>query len=506
MSLDLAGKPGSLPSAQARPIPQAAALTAAYVTLALLLAVPLLVAEVPLSMDSLNHFARIHVRANIAHDPDLARLFEVRDGLVPYMGLDWLLTPLARVLPTLVAGRVGIVLILWGTVGAAMVLRRTFSGRVGYEPLLVGLVAYNALLAAGFLNYLVGVVGALLGLAAWHAARDRAVPVRVLAGMGVATGLFLTHLLSLALYGLMLGAYEAFGRPRAWRTPVRDWLVLAIGFAPSVLLWLLLAPPALPPRAESGYHWLLNMKAIVLLSTVYFSPAGGGVALGFSILAGCAALGVILTRRGLVFWDRRLAAPAAVLMIAGLVVPTWAMGVYLVDMRFPAVGAVLAAAALRVAPGAGVRLLPVALLLAVAVTAEVGFAAAAMHACDGQYRELRAGMQALPRGAVLDAVAETESPVPGVPCTALPIHSQMAQLVTVERSGYSPAFFATVTAVGVRGGLPSDSYPTPAHLVTADRPPRHGHLLWMHMGNHRPVPPGMTLLHAGSFFDLFSIP
>jgi len=481
-------------------------LPACYGMLALLLAVPLLAAEVPLSMDSLNHFARIHVRANIAHDPDLARLFEVRNVVVPYMGLDWLLTPLARVLPTLVAGRVGIVLTLWGTVAAAMVLRRTFSGRVGYEPLLAGLFSYNALLAAGFLNYLVGVVGALLGLAAWHVLRDRAVPVRVLAGMGVATALFLTHLLGLAVYGLMLGGYEVFGRARAWRTPVQDWLVLAGGFVPTVILWLLLAPPMPVLRAESGFHWLLDMKAIVLLSPVYFSPKGSGLVLCFTILVGCAAFGTILTRRGLVRWDRRLAAPAVVLALAGMAAPTWAMGVYLVDMRFPAVGAVLAAAALRIAPGAGLRLAPVTLLLAAAAVAEVGSAAGAMHACDGQYRELRAGLQAVPRGAVLDAVAETQAPVPGVPCTSLSIHAQMAQLVTIDRSGYSPAFFANSTAVGVRGGLPTDTYPTPAHLVTDDVPPRHGYLLWMHMGNHRPLPPSLTLLHAGSFFSVFATP
>lgn len=72
-----------MPKAQAQSIPHAAALAAAYAMLAPLLAAPLRVAEVPLSMDSLNHFARIHVWANVAYDADLARLFEVRDGTVP---------------------------------------------------------------------------------------------------------------------------------------------------------------------------------------------------------------------------------------------------------------------------------------------------------------------------------------------------------------------------------------------------------------------------------------
>ena len=478
-------------------------LPAAYGVLALLLAIPMLVAEVPLGADTLNHIARIHVRANLAHDPDLQRLFAVREQLVPYMGLDWLLTPLAQVVPTLVASRIGIVLILWSTVGAAMLLRWTFSGRIGYEPLLVGLVSYNGLLVGGFLNYMVGVVGALVGLAAWHAARDRPWALRLVAGVVVAAALFFVHLLSLALYAFMVGAYEVFGRPRAWRTPVQDWLVLAAGFVPTALLWRALPLP--PPVSEPGLHWLWDIKAIVLFSPVTFVPSGIGLGLSLAIVAICVVLGIGLTRQGVLSWDRRLAAPAIALMVAGLAVPTWALGVYLVDVRFPPVGAVLAASALRIAPGVGLRLLPVALLLAVAGVGQIGSVALAMHACDGQYNELRNALQELPRGVVLDAVAEEDAPVPGVACTASPITNHMAQLVTVDRSGYNPSFFANVTGIVVRGGLPADTYPTPAHKVTASTLPRHGHLLWIHMGNHRPLQPGMTLIHAGSFFDLFRV-
>ena len=43
-----------------------------YAALALLLAVPMLVAAVPLGTDDLNHLSRIYVRAHIETDPDLA--------------------------------------------------------------------------------------------------------------------------------------------------------------------------------------------------------------------------------------------------------------------------------------------------------------------------------------------------------------------------------------------------------------------------------------------------
>ncbi len=56
-----------------------AGLVLVYAVVAVLLAIPVLVADVPLGVDDLNHLARIYVRAHIDQDPDLARLFEVRD-------------------------------------------------------------------------------------------------------------------------------------------------------------------------------------------------------------------------------------------------------------------------------------------------------------------------------------------------------------------------------------------------------------------------------------------
>ena len=147
---------------------RASTLWLAYLALAVVLAIPMLVAEVPLGVDTLNHLARIHVRAHLENDADLRRLFEIRENFIPYMGLDWILTPLARIMPTLLAGRVFIVLTLWSIVGAVVILQRVFTGSIGFEPLLMSLVSYNALLAWGLLNFLVGVVGALLGLAAWR--------------------------------------------------------------------------------------------------------------------------------------------------------------------------------------------------------------------------------------------------------------------------------------------------------------------------------------------------
>ena len=478
-------------------------LRAAYLALAMVLAAPLLGVEVPLGVDTLNHLARAHVRAHLADDHDLARLFALRDGLVPYMGLDWLLTPLVRAMPAVAAGRAATVLLVWGLLGAVLVLQRTVTGRVGAGPLLMGLVGWNALMAWGFLNYVLGLSCALLGLAVWHAARERAWLLRLALFTAVATGLYCVHLLGLAAYGAMVGAYEAFGRPRAWRTSARDWLLLAAQFVPAGLLWVQLDAPLL--AADNAVRWLMGVKLLILQSPFLFSGAGGGLDPGLAVALACAAVLAWLTLAGAFRWDRRLAAPAVALMLMGLIVPTRAFGVTLVDLRFPTAAVCLAAAAVRLEPGAARARVPLGLALAAGVLVQAGSASAEMQACDRQYSELRAALEKVPRGAVLTAVLE-DNPAQGAECSTLPIYNNMPLLVTTERSGYNPAFFAQATGVSVRGGLPTDQKPWPAHLVTAESLPRGGYLLWMHLGHRRPAPPGLVLLRGGSFFDLFSVP
>ena len=477
-------------------------LLVAYGLLALLLAAPILDVEVPLASDTLNHLARIHVRAHIGDDPDLARFFEIRDYLVPYMGLDWLLTPLARVMPTLVAGRVGIVLLLWGTVGAVVMLQRAFTRRIGFEPLLMGLVSYNALLAWGFLNYILGVIGALLGLAAWHGMRERPWLLRLVVFTAVATAMYFVHLLALALYGAMLGAYEVFGRPRAWRTPAQDWLLLGAQFIPAALLWMQLAMP--PLAEEGGAQWSCVSKLLGVLSPFLFSGSMGGPSLGMAVFGGCVFVLYHLTRTGVLRWNRALAASAAGMMLVALVLPYRVAGVFLDDTRLPVAAAYMVVAAMGIVPGAGRRLLPWGALLVVAVLVQVGSAGEALRTCDRQYGELRAALHSVPLGSVLISVQE-DAPAPGVRCSDVRVYDHMAQLVTLERSGYSPTFFSRVTGVGVQSGVPEEEGLKFTKSVTADMLLPGRYLLWIHLGNHdRPVPPGLTLLRSGSFFDLFS--
>ncbi len=472
-----------------------------YAAVAALLAIPVLIANVPLGADTLGHLARIYVRAHIGSDPNLARLFRIRTDIIPYLGMDLLLTPFARVLPIMLVGRAYILALVWGLVGTVVVLQRVFTSRIGLGPAVTGLIAYNGLIAWGLINYVLGLILALLVFAAWHAQRTRPWPIRLALFAVAATIVYLTHLLAFVLYGVLVVSYELFGRAHPWRTPLRDWVVLAGQAVPGLVLWS--ASSIKLPSAGWGIHYMLVAPMWALEAPFQFRGASGW--LGTDAVAACFC-GIALylgIRQGWLAWPRTLASPVLVLLVLTIGLPLWAFGVFGTDYRFSVAAACLALAGLRLTSPSLSRALPIAAALAVLTVVHVADVAVLMHHCDGQYTELRGALAALPRGAELTTVLERTEPAPGIACTKLPIYQHISQLVTIDRSGYAPDFFARVTSVAVRDGRRTDTDPAFAKTFTAA--PAAGYVLWIHLGHPRPVPRGLVLLRRGSFFDLWAV-
>jgi hypothetical protein len=470
-----------------------------YAAVAALLAIPVLIAEVPLGVDDLNQLARIYVRAHISWDPDLARLFEVRSDVIPYLGMDLLLTPLARVLPIMLVGRIYILVLVWGLVGTVVVLQRAFTSRTDLGPAVAGLIAYNGLLAWGFINYFLGLILALLLFAAWHSQRARSWSIRLILFAGAATVLYLTHLLAFMLYGFLVVSYELFGRAQPWRTPLRDWVVLAGQAIPGLVLWSALSIKN--PNADLTIHYQAIAKLFALESPFLFRGAAGGLDTGSLAVCCCAVALYFGVRRGWLTWPRILVAPVVVLLALTIMLPFRILGVDLIDYRFAVAAACLTLAGLRLTAPALPNTLAAAALVLLTVV-HMADVSVLTQRCDGQYAELRDAMAALPRGAELTTVLERTEPTPGIACSRLPIYDHIAQLVTIDRSGFAPDFFANVTSVSVRDGRRTDTDPTSADRFTAA--PAAGYVLWIHLGHRRPVPTGLVLFRRGSFFDLWA--
>lgn len=465
-----------------------------YAIVAVLLAIPVLTSTVPLGADDIPHLARIYVRAHLADDFDLQRFFAIKPGLVPYLGMDLLLTPLARVLPIMLTGKIFILALVWGLVIACAVVQRALTGRFGIEPAAAGLIAWNGLMAWGLLNYVLGLDLALLSFAAWHAARSRSWFIRLPLFAGCSTALYLTHIMAFGTYGAMVCGYEAFGRRRAWRAPWTDWLVLCGQAAPAVLLFVALNARDATLDHRTVYDVVRKLAALKS-PFVFRADVDSGLLVALTVY--------FSFRKSLLICDRLALAPAAVLLAIAIVLPHSVLGVALVDYRFPVPAVCLLLAGSRLAnpsPSRRAWFVAAVLLLACVRVTDV---ASAMRRCNADYAEMRGALTMLPRGAVLTEVRELTDPRPGSRCTLLPVYEHVSSLITIDRSGYSPDFFSRVTSVAVRDGLTSDAQPMNADAFV--QAPPEGYVLWLHFGHRRQAPPGLERMYEGRFFDLWAV-
>ena len=88
-----------------------------------------------------------------------------------------------------------------------------------------------------------------------------------------ATIVYLTHLLAFVLPGVLVVSYELFGRAHPWRTPLRDWVVLAGQPLQGLVLWS--ASSIKLPGAGRGIHYMLVAPMWALEAPFQFRGAYG---------------------------------------------------------------------------------------------------------------------------------------------------------------------------------------------------------------------------------------
>jgi hypothetical protein len=345
--------------------------------LSLVLLVPLFVTEIPPLLDYPNHLARMEILAHETADPVLARIYRAEWTIVPNIGIDLAMPALMRVLPLYLAGKVFVALaLLLPLLGVAALSRAVFN-TPGYWPLAAGLVAYNRLLFAGFLNFLIGVGLALLAAALWETLRQRPV-ARVVSGIAAGLAIFFCHLIALAFYGLLLTMIElghaVQARPRSPR--LGRLALLALPFAAPAVLYL--HAPIGRAAADGGggggiadtirhYYWALaaswnGLKPYGLIGpflTYDRRLDAAAIVLVVLLIAGFAAQRRLEVARPIV-------AAFAVLLLAYPFVPFFLMETAWVDQRLPILAGFLLFAGLY--PKVPSRRTALAVTLAIAAT------------------------------------------------------------------------------------------------------------------------------------------
>ena len=133
-------------------------------------------------------------------DPILSRMYATHWTIIPNLGTDLVLPPLLHVLPVHLAGRIVVGIAILLPVIGTIAYSRAMFGTLSAWPLASGLVAYNATLLLGFLNFVAAIGIALLLAAAWIAWRERH-PLRTVALATIGTvALFFCHLMGLVFF------------------------------------------------------------------------------------------------------------------------------------------------------------------------------------------------------------------------------------------------------------------------------------------------------------------
>lgn len=422
---------------------------AAVVVVWLAICVPLVASDILPEVDYPAHLARVHM---LAGDLPGAELFYRPSwAILPNLALEIVCVPLSAVLPAPIALRIFVAILLGLLVWGGALLSRAAAGRVTPLAFLPALLAYNVILAFGFLNFLFGLGLALLALARHIEGRDDSLRRRLLRESAFALALFASHIVALAVYILAAAIHDLAARRPGLR---RDAAILAGAVVAPFLL--LLASPTRGEATLLAMHPLSSKidKLVTVLET------GQGVWDTVFAIAALAFLAAILILR-LARLNRPLALVALALAAAFVIAPYRFAAAENIDTRLPVVFlAVLLAAFELTCSGARARAVAAAFaaLFAFRIATTTVHHARAARALAAVRRDL---MAAVPSGSLVFTAREATAPTWNPDDWRPPLFHAPA-LLLLDRPIYLQMLFAHPTQQPLARTAPY------AHLDLAD--------------------------------------
>jgi hypothetical protein len=343
---------------------------AAFSTILLLAAVPVLLASHPPLVDLPSHIGRVYLLSKIGQDPFISQHYEITSWIVPNLGTDVVLLLAGMITSLEVAAKLLVVLIFALIFGGTLVLHYVLFKRRSWWPFIAALFLYNYTLIMGFMSYQFGIGVFLWATAAWMANFSNSWPRRLILGALFSIALFFCHLMALGLYALFIAGLEI---EKSVRTvllrplpAVAGLALAAIQFIPvAILLWF--SPTAADTGGEALYLPIRKVYSPFLTFTVGHPWLD---ILSAVLLLACIALGVrALNWR----FARPMRVPAILLVMAFVLLPNHLGGTAYVDTRLPvAILFVLIASTDVTVRRRGMALALVLPLIALMVTRAVG--------------------------------------------------------------------------------------------------------------------------------------
>jgi hypothetical protein len=528
-TLDLQARSLASRWAWTRSVPRTWILWLAAAGLAVLLAVPFFLVDLPPVLDYPNHLARFAILAH-PDDPYLARIYAPHWALLPNLGADVIGMVLLKLTPVHVGGRLVLALSLYAPILGVITYNRVAFGRLSWWALGSALAAYNGVFFMGFMNFLISLGVAFAGAAAWLAMRRRgAVWSAAAVGAAAMTGVFFCHIFGVAVMGLLIGSHEAERLMGLWTSTRRPPLTEAakagglLGLTILPVAALYAACPVSKTASDPRMWGDVAHKAWQLLSAFmsYSAP--------LTLITGAVFLAiVILGWRGARFAPgARLALAAAAAAYA--VEPGFFKGGAFIDLRAGLVLGLLVFA--MVQPRIERRYaLACGLAAAALIGVRVAYVASAWIDHRGDLADVRSAIAPVAPGArVLVArghssdwkgAAPAERLLPGVHET----DSHIPALLLIERRAFWPLIFADPGRQSITLRAPYDALRDPQaeparwSVLAQDRSNAEDlkmapflvgwrrnfdYVLLIDAEGAGPVPDGLTLVHAGAYARLY---
>lgn len=304
---------------------------ALFLAFCAVISIPVLTHKLPPLSDYVNHLARMYVIDAEGKDAYLDRFYEIHWQIIPNLMMDMVVPTLARIVNIYLAGQLFLISVFVLMLSGTLAFNRALTGRWSALPLIVVPLLYNNLLLVGVANYLFGIGLVLWALAAWVELRERAWPWRYAVSAAFVIALFFCHLVSVALYGLALFAFELerLWKARGFRSRARllEFCAAGIPFLP--VIPLLLMSPTLGLATENSWEQSGKLDGLMFVFNTYFDFVAF-ILIGAGVAALAWAVRHKLVRFPLMGW---------ILLVLGgaiyLAMPRVMFAVYMADQRIP---------------------------------------------------------------------------------------------------------------------------------------------------------------------------
>ena len=354
--------------------------------LALLSALPVLVATYPQMVDYPAHLARMHIMLTRDSSPFLQEYYGFSWRWMGNLGADILVWPLTWFVSLETAGRImaGIIppLTAMSILAAEWAVRR----RIGMASMLAFAFVWSPSAILGFLNFGLAQATALFAFALWVMLDGK--PWRAPLFIPIGIFVWLGHVSGWGILGILVFGYE-WSKDKSWRAFLAPWplffpfLSLILGDNPG-------KPPSYGP-APQLYKWAIWKQA--MRGTFQWVDYAMTIAV------------VVLMAVSLFFrkWDGKLGWAAIMMLVSSLVLPRHIFGGDLVDARMISAGLMVGCLCLSWrAPRWVILLVPAVFLF------RLGYTTIDWQRDSRETAEALTALEGLPQGAKVASYVVTE--------------------------------------------------------------------------------------------------